>query len=166
MTSIRGRIRPPRRSQASEAPTGPLLSNGDHKDPLGSNIPGLSEAPTGSKASAGPETLAGPEAPPKPPQVPLFPFPKILALIAIANRTWIKSSRRFSMLQKENLEINLRPRPQTLTAVGHIWNTTTFARNVKTILPPAGPPGQTEFHLRPLFYETKSTFTGSSISGS
>ncbi len=71
MTSVRGRGRPVHRGQASEAPTGPLSSNGDHEDPLGSNEPGLSEAPTGSKA---PEAPAGPpEAPPGPPQTPPLP---------------------------------------------------------------------------------------------
>ncbi len=55
MTSVRGRGRPTRRGQASEAP----LSNGDHEDPLGSNEPGPSEAP---------------EAPIGPPDTPLPTF--------------------------------------------------------------------------------------------
>ncbi len=71
MTSVRGRSRPVRRGQASKAPTGPLSSNRDHEDPLGSNEPGPSEAPTGSEASAGP-----PEAPPGPLQAPLLPVPQ------------------------------------------------------------------------------------------
>ncbi len=71
MTSVRGRGRPVRRGQASEALTSPPSSNGDYEDPLGSNKPGLSEAPTGSEA---PEAPAGPpEAPPGPPQAPPFP---------------------------------------------------------------------------------------------
>ncbi len=66
MTSVRGRGQSAHRGQASEAPTGPPSSNGDHEDPLGSNEPGLSEAPAGSEA---PKTLMGsPEAPfPAPP---------------------------------------------------------------------------------------------------
>ncbi len=76
MTSVRGRDRPARRNQASEAPTGPLLSNGDHENPLGSNKLGLFEAFTGSKAPTGPETPAGPEAPPESPQTPPLPVPQ------------------------------------------------------------------------------------------
>ncbi len=65
MTSVKGRGRPARRGQVSEAPTGPPSSNGDHKDPLRSNKTEPSEAPDGS------ETLAGPlEAPSKPSQAP------------------------------------------------------------------------------------------------
>ncbi len=75
MTSVRGQCRPAQRGQASEAPTDPLSSNGDHKDPLESNKPGPSEAPTSSKAPAGPETPAGPEAPLGPPQAPPLPVP-------------------------------------------------------------------------------------------
>ncbi len=72
MTSVRGRGRPARRGQASEAPTSPPSSNGDHEDPLGSNEPGPSKAPVGSEA---PEAPAGPpEAPPGPPQAPPFPI--------------------------------------------------------------------------------------------
>ncbi len=63
MTSVRGCGRPVCRGQASEAPTGPPSSNGDHKDPLGSNKSGPSKALTSSKAPTGP-----PEAPPGPPQ--------------------------------------------------------------------------------------------------
>ncbi len=71
MTSVRGQGRPVRRGQASEVPTGPPLSNGDHENPLGSNKPGPSKAPAGSEA---PEAPAGPpEAPPGPPQA--LPFP-------------------------------------------------------------------------------------------
>ncbi len=66
MTSIKGRGQLARRSHASKAPTGPPLSNGDHKDFLGSNKPGLSEALAGSKAPLGLETSAGPKAPPGP----------------------------------------------------------------------------------------------------
>ncbi len=58
------------------------------------------------------------------------------------------------------------PRLRTFIAVGHIWNATTFASNVKTILPPAELSGQTKFRLRPLSYEIESTSAGSSISGS
>ncbi len=73
MTSVRGRSRPIRRGQASEAPTSPLSSNGDHEDPLGSNEPSPSENPAGSEA---PEAPAGPpEAPPGLPQAPLLPVP-------------------------------------------------------------------------------------------
>ncbi len=71
MTSVRGRDRPVRRGQASEAPTGPPSSNGDHEDPLGSNESGPSEAIAGSKAPAGP-----PEAPSGPPQAPPLPVPQ------------------------------------------------------------------------------------------
>ncbi len=71
MTSVRERSRPARRGQASKAPTGPLSSNksnnGDHKDPLGSNKLGPSEAPTR------PEILVGPETPTGPPQFPPLP---------------------------------------------------------------------------------------------
>ncbi len=74
MTSVRGRGRPARRSQASEAPTGPSSSNGDYEDSLGSNKPGPSETPTGSEAPVGPEIPAGPEAPPGPPQTPPLPI--------------------------------------------------------------------------------------------
>ncbi len=74
MTSVKRRGRPVHKGQASEAPTGPLLSNGDHEDPLGSNEPGSSKAPTGSEA---PEAPARPlEAPPGPPQAPLLPIPQ------------------------------------------------------------------------------------------
>ncbi len=58
MTSVRGRGRPARRDEASEAPS----SKGDYEDPLGSNEPGLSEAP---------------EAPIGPPKAP-FPAPPAL----------------------------------------------------------------------------------------
>ncbi len=68
MTSVRGEGQPVRRGQASEAPTGPSSSNGDHEDPLGSNELGPSETPTGSKTPAGP-----PEASPGPPQAPPLP---------------------------------------------------------------------------------------------
>ncbi len=71
MTSVRQRGRLVRRGQAFEAPTGPLSSNGDHEDPLGSNESGPSEAPAGSKAPAGP-----PEAPPRPPQAPPLLVPQ------------------------------------------------------------------------------------------
>ncbi len=71
MTSVRGRVRPARRGQAFEAPTGPPSSNGDHKNPLGSNKPGPSEAPAGSEALAGP-----PQAPPRPLQAPPLPVPQ------------------------------------------------------------------------------------------
>ncbi len=71
MTSVRGQGRPVYRGQASEAPTSPPISNGDHKDPLGSNKPGLSKASAGSEA---PEASSGPpESPPGPPQAPPFP---------------------------------------------------------------------------------------------
>ena len=56
MTSVRGRGRLARRSLASEAPTD-WSNNRDHEDPLGSNKPGLSEAP---------ETPAGPPETPLP----------------------------------------------------------------------------------------------------
>ncbi len=71
MTSVRGRGQPIRRSQASEAPIGPLLSNGDHEDPLGSNKPGFSEALASSEAPTG-----TPEARPGPPQAPPLPVPQ------------------------------------------------------------------------------------------
>ncbi len=161
MTSVRRRGRLVRRSQASEAPTGPLSSNGDHKDPLESNKSGPSEASAGSEAPAGPL-----EAPPGPPQAPPFPLPRILALIATANRTWIELSRHFSRTQKIDLETNPRPRPRTSTAVGPTWNATTSTSNVRTILPPAGTPGQTEFRLRPPSSGTESTSAGSNTSGS
>ncbi len=67
MTSVRGRGRPVCRGQASEAPTGPLSSNGDHEHPLRSNKLGPSEAPARSEA---------PEAPPGPPQAPPLPVPQ------------------------------------------------------------------------------------------
>ncbi len=73
MTSVRGRSRPAQRSQISEASTGPLSSNGDNEDPLRSNDPGPSEAPTGSKASTRREIPAGPEALLGPPQA--LPLP-------------------------------------------------------------------------------------------
>ncbi len=61
MTSVRGRGRPVRRGQAFEALTGPPSSNGDYKDPLGSNESGLFKAFSGSEASAGPpKALPGP----------------------------------------------------------------------------------------------------------
>ncbi len=59
MTSVRGQGRPARRGQASEAPTGPPSSNGDHEDPLGSDKLGPSEA-----------SAIPPEAPPRPSQAP------------------------------------------------------------------------------------------------
>ncbi len=68
MPSVRGRGRPVRRGQASEAPTSPPSSHGDHKDPVRSSKSGPSEASTGSEAPAGP-----PEAPPGPPQAPPLP---------------------------------------------------------------------------------------------
>ncbi len=71
MTSVRGRGRPVCRGQAFEAPTGPPSSNGDHKDPLGSNKSGPSEAFAGSEALAGPL-----EAPPGSPQAPPLPIPQ------------------------------------------------------------------------------------------
>ncbi len=74
MTSIKGRVWPAWRGQASEAPSGPFSSNKDHEDSLGSNKPRSSKAPAGSEAPAGPETLAGPETPPEPPQAPLLPI--------------------------------------------------------------------------------------------
>ncbi len=166
MTSVRGRGWHARRGLASEAPTGHLSSNGDHKDLIGSNEPEFSKAHAGSEAPAGPETPAGPEALPGPPQAPLFPFPRILVLTATANRTWIESSKRFSMSQREDLETNSRPKTRTFTTVDHTWNATIFARNVKTILPPVELPNQTKFCLRPLFYGIESTSAGSCISGS
>ncbi len=71
MTSVRGRDQPICRGQASEAPTGLPSSNGDHKDPLGSNKSGPFEAPAGSEAPTGP-----PETPPGPSQAPPLPVPK------------------------------------------------------------------------------------------
>ncbi len=71
MTSVRGRDRPVRRSQASEAPTGPHSSNGDHEDPLGLNESGSSETPAGSEAPMRP-----PEAPPGLLQTPPLPVPQ------------------------------------------------------------------------------------------
>ncbi len=63
MTSVRRRDQPAQRCQASKTPTGPPSSNksddGDHKDPLGSNKPGPSEA--SAEALAEP-----PQAPPLP----------------------------------------------------------------------------------------------------
>ncbi len=73
MTSVRGWGRPTRRGQASEAPTGPLSSNGDHEDPLGSNKSGPSEAPAGSKAPAG--TLEALSGPPQAPSLPILQDP-------------------------------------------------------------------------------------------
>ncbi len=73
MTSIRGQGRPVQRNQASEASTGPPSSNGNYKDPLGSNELGPFETPTGFEAPAGPF-----EAPPVPPQaspLPIFQDP-------------------------------------------------------------------------------------------
>ncbi len=64
MTSVRGQGRPAHRDQASEALTGPPSSNGDHENPLGSDEPGPSEAPTGPL-----------EAPPRPSQA--FPLPNV-----------------------------------------------------------------------------------------
>ncbi len=71
MTSVRRRGRPTQRSLASKAPTDPFSFNGDHKDPLGSNKLGPSEAPACSEASAG-----SPEAPLGPPQAPLLSMPQ------------------------------------------------------------------------------------------
>ncbi len=76
MTSVKGRDWSAWRGQASEAPTDPGLSNGDYKDSLGSNKPGLSKAPACSKAPVGPETPAGPKAPPEAPQAPPLPVPQ------------------------------------------------------------------------------------------
>ncbi len=73
MTSVRGQGRPTQRGQASEVPTDLPSSNGDHENSLGSNKPGLSEAPTGFEAPAGPETPARPETPSGSPQAPPLP---------------------------------------------------------------------------------------------
>ncbi len=99
-------------------------------------------------------------------RLPFFPFSRILMLTATANKTWIESSRHFSMPQREDLETNLRPRPWTFIAVDHIWNVITFASNVKIILLLIEPLGQNKFRLRPLFYGIESTSAGSSISRS
>ncbi len=53
MISVRGQGRLAQRGQASEALTN-RFNNGNYKDPLGSNKPGPSEAPTGPEAPAGP----------------------------------------------------------------------------------------------------------------
>ncbi len=71
MTSVRGRGRLACRGQASEAPTGPSSSNGDHEDPLRSNEPGSFKALFRSEAPEAPVGL--PEAPPRPPQAPSLP---------------------------------------------------------------------------------------------
>ncbi len=164
MTSVRGRGRTVRRGQASKAPTGPLSSNGDHENPLGQ----MNQAP--------PRLLLDPKPLkpvrdllkllPDPLRFPLFPLPRILALIATANRTWIESSRHFSRTQRVDLETSSRPRPRTSTALDPTWNAITCVCNVRTILPPAGPPGQTEFRLRPPSSGTESISAGSNTSGS
>ncbi len=62
MTSVRGRGRPVWRGQASKAPTD-WSNNGDHKNSLGSNKPGPSEAPIRSEAPARPPHAPPPAAP-------------------------------------------------------------------------------------------------------
>ena len=81
-------------------------------------------------------------------------LPMILTLIAIANKTLIELFRRsFRPSQRvdPDLKRSSRPKPRTSTVVGPTWSATTLASNVKTILPLAKPPGQTEFRLQPFF---------------
>ena len=71
MTSIRRQDCPVQRSQVSKAFTNLSFNksnNGDHKDPLESNKPGLFKAPTRFKAFAKPKALA------RPFQAPLLAF--------------------------------------------------------------------------------------------
>ncbi len=62
MTLVRGQGYLARKGQASEAPTD-QSNDGNHKDSLGSNKPGPSEASTGSEAPAGPPQAPPPTAP-------------------------------------------------------------------------------------------------------
>ncbi len=156
MTSVRGRGRPVHKGQAFKALTGPPSSNRDHKNPLGqTNRAPLKLLRDLLKLLLDPFRLL------------LFPtFPRILALIATANRTWIKSSKHSSRIQRLDLETNSRPKPRTSIAVGPTWSAITSANNVKTILLPVELPDPTKFRLRPPFSGIESTSTGSSISGS
>ena len=65
-----------------------------------------------------------------------------------------------------DLEISLKLRARTSTTVDPTWSTTTSTSNIKTILPPAEPLGQTKFCLQPLFCVIELTFVSNNISGS
>ena len=89
-----------------------------------------------------------------------FSFFRILVLTNLANETWIKSSKRFFISQKVDLETNSRPKPQRSTTVGFTYIATTFANNVRIILPLVKLPSQIKFYLQLFFYEIESISTG------
>ncbi len=161
MTSVRGRGRPTRRSQASEAPTDPPSSNRDHKNLLGSNKSGSSKAPAAFKAPVRP-----PEASPGPPQAPPLPVLQDPVANCYSQQDLDRIIQTFLHVSKGGSGDKLKAEtPDVYRSRSHMecYN---FCHNVRTILPPAELSRETEFRLRPPSSGTKSTSAGSSMSGS
>ena len=93
----------------------------------------------------------------------------ILILIVIVNETLIESFRHSSKPpQKVDLDLKTssRPRPRRSTMVSLTWNVTTYASNVKIILPPMKLLDQTKFRLQPFSFEIGSISIGNNINKS
>ncbi len=81
-------------------------------------------------------------------------YSRLLTFLDTPKKTWITSSKHSSKLQRVDLETSSRPKPRTSTAVGIIWSVTISVTNIKIILPPTEPPGQTGFCLQPPFCDS------------
>lgn len=87
-----------------------------------------------------------------------------MALIGKANKIWIKSFKGLLKLKKvDYLRINSKLSPVMSILVKLTWSTITYINSIKTILPVLKLLGQTEFRLRPFFFEIVSIFGGNNI---